>query len=114
MQKVESKVVSITSLLTHTVAHSTRISLRRAQNQQPAHYKEFKSCCQLSKSHQKFDIVLENKVVKKFKLSKSINNKKCTPKMIFLNEGQVSKQDSPNVGKICSKYRFLFIYSNSK
>ena len=49
------------------------------------------SCCQLNKSHQKFDIVLENKVVKKLRLSKIINNKKCAPKMIFLNEGQVNK-----------------------
>ena len=37
--------LSMTSLLTHTVAHSTRPSFRPKTNNQPV----FKSCCQLSK-----------------------------------------------------------------
>ena len=39
----------------------------------------FKSCAQLSKSRQKLDVILENKVVKKFKFSKNVNNDKCVP-----------------------------------
>ena len=43
----------MTSILTHTVAHSTKLSLR-PKNQQPAHLKVFKSCRQLSKSCQEW------------------------------------------------------------
>ena len=48
-------------------------------------YKVFKSCAQLSKTRQKLDVILENKVVLKLKFSKNANNKKCGPKMIFFN-----------------------------
>ena len=52
----------MTSLLTNTVAHSTRPSFMPKANNQP-HKKFFKSCGQLSKSHQTLDVILENKVV---------------------------------------------------
>ena len=54
--------ISMTSLLMHTVAHSTRPSFRPKTNNQPLK-KVFKSCGQLSKSGQKLDVILENKVV---------------------------------------------------
>ena len=34
---------------------------------------------------------LENKVLWKLKLSKNVNNKKCAPKLIFLNEKKLRK-----------------------
>ena len=43
----------------------------------------FKSCAQLSKSRQKLDLILGNKVVQKLKFSKNVNNKKCAPIIIF-------------------------------
>ena len=52
----------MTSLLTHNVAHFTRPSFRPKTNTSPI--KKFLSLeGQLSKSHQKFDVILENKVV---------------------------------------------------
>ena len=36
--------------------------------------------------HQKLDIILENKVVQKLKLEKNVFYKKCSPKLIFLND----------------------------
>ena len=51
--------ISMTLLLTHTVAHSTRPSYRPETNNQPTK----KSCGHLSKSRQKLDVILENKVV---------------------------------------------------
>ena len=53
-----SSRVSMTSLLMHTIEHSTRLFL--AHKQKPAHEKVFKSCSQLSKSRQKMDVILEN------------------------------------------------------
>ena len=35
---------------------------------------------------QKLGIILESKVISKLMLSKHVNNKKCAPKMIFINE----------------------------
>ena len=55
-------LTSMTSLLMHTVAHSTRHSFRPKTNNQPLK-KVFKSCGQLSQSRQKLDVILENKVV---------------------------------------------------
>ena len=40
----------------------------------------------MSKSLQKLDVILGNKVVQKLKFSKNVNNKKCAPKIIFFNE----------------------------
>ena len=65
----------------------------QAQNQQLGPKKVFKSCSQLSKSHQKLDIILENKVVSKLKFSKNVNNKKCAPKLIFFNEKKQKDSD---------------------
>ena len=36
--------------------------------------------------HQKLDIILQNKVVRKLNLEKNVFNKKWSPKLIFLNE----------------------------
>ena len=36
--------------------------------------------------HQKLGIILENEVVQKLKFPKNVNNKKCTPKIIFFAE----------------------------
>ena len=44
------------------------------------------SCIQLSKSRQKLDVILENKVVQTLKLEKNVFYKKWSPKLIFLNE----------------------------
>ena len=52
-------VSSMSSLLTHNVAHSTRHSFRPKTNKQPV----FESCVHLSKSCQKLSVILENKVV---------------------------------------------------
>jgi hypothetical protein len=51
--------------------------------------KVFKSCVQLSKSLQKLDIILENKVVQKLKFPKNVNNKRCAPKIKFFNEKKI-------------------------
>ena len=48
----------------------------------------------LSLSRQKLGSFLENKVLQKLKFSKNANNKKCAPKMIFLNEN--NQKDSDN------------------
>ena len=48
--------------------------------------KVFKSFSQLCKIRQKLGIISENKVVKKLKFSKNIDNKKYAPKLIFFNE----------------------------
>ena len=32
------------------------------------------------------EVIVGNKVVQKLKFSKNVNNKKCTPKIIFFNE----------------------------
>ena len=48
--------------------------------------KVFKSCVQLSKSRQKLDVILENKVVQKVKFPKNVNNKRCALKIKFFNE----------------------------
>ena len=40
---------------------------------------------------QKLGIILENKVLKKLKFSKNVNNKKCTPKLILFNENFFGK-----------------------
>ena len=69
----------MTSLLTHNVAHPTRHSFRPIK-------KFFKSCVQLSKTRQKLDVMLENKVVQKLKFPKNVNNKSCAPKIKFFNE----------------------------
>ena len=45
----------------------------------------------MSKSGQKLDDILENKVVEKLKFSKNVNNKKCAPKIIFFNEKNIRK-----------------------
>ena len=37
-------------------------------------------------SCQKLDMILENKVYQKLKLSKNVNNKKHSPKLIYFNE----------------------------
>ena len=58
----------MTSLLMHTIEHSTRLFL--AHKQKPAHEKVFKSCSQLSKSRHKLDVILENEVVQKVKFQK--------------------------------------------
>ena len=50
----------MTSLLTHNVAHCTRHSFRPKTNNP---LKNFESWVQLSKSRQKLDVILENKVV---------------------------------------------------
>ena len=55
---------SMTQLLMHSVAHSTKPSSRPKTNNQV-----FKSCVQLSKSCKKLDVILENKVIQKLKLS---------------------------------------------
>ena len=57
---------SMTSLLTHNVAHSTRHSLRPKTSNQP---------------------ILENKVVQKLKFQKNVNN--CAPKIKFFNENKI-------------------------
>ena len=44
-------------------------------------------------SHKKLAIILENKVLEKLKLSKHINNKKFSPKMISLNEKKIKNHD---------------------
>ena len=36
--------------------------------------------------HQKWTIILENKVVQKLSLEKNVFNKKCSSKLIFLDE----------------------------
>ena len=36
--------------------------------------------------HQKLGIILETKVVQKLSLEKNVVNKKCSPKLIFLDE----------------------------
>ena len=41
----------------------------------------------MSKTH--IHIFLENEVIKKLMLSNNVNNKKCTPKLIFFNEKQI-------------------------
>ena len=79
----------MTSPLTHNVAHSTRHSFRPKTNNQPK--KVFKSCLQLSKSRQKLDFILENKVVQKLQFPKNVNNKMCAPKIKFFNEKKVRK-----------------------
>ena len=45
----------------------------------------------MSKSRQKLDVILENKVVQKLKLPKNVNNKKCGPKIKFFNEKKFRK-----------------------
>jgi len=77
------KCNSMTSLLTQNVAHSTRHSFRPKTNNQPL--KKFLSLA-LSKSCQKLDVILENKVSQKLKFPKNVNNKKCAPKIILFNE----------------------------
>ena len=47
--------------------------------------KVFESCVQLSKSRQKLDVILENKVVQKLKFPKNVNNTRSTPKIEFFN-----------------------------
>ena len=39
----------------------------------------------------KYDIVLENEVVKKLIILKKFNSKKCVPKLIFFNEKKIEK-----------------------
>ena len=39
----------------------------------------------------KYDIVLENEVVKKLIILKNFNSKKCVPKLIFFNEKTIEK-----------------------
>ena len=45
----------------------------------------------MNKSHQKLDVILENKVVYKLKFSKNVNNKKCDPKIILFNEWKLER-----------------------
>ena len=40
---------------------------------------------------QKLGIILENKVILKLTAAKNVNNKKCAPKLIFINEKNVEK-----------------------
>ena len=40
---------------------------------------------------QKLGIVLENEVIQKLILSKNVNIKKCSPKLIFFNEKKIEK-----------------------
>ena len=42
-------------------------------------------------SCQKLGIILENKVILKLMLSKHVNNKKCVPKFVFINEKKIWK-----------------------
>ena len=58
--------ISMTSLLAHNVAHSTRHSFRPKTKNQPFN----ESFMQLSKSCQKFDIILEKKWFKNWSLQK--------------------------------------------
>ena len=71
-----SMITSMTSFLMQTVAPLKSF---------------FKSCIQLSKSRQKLDVILENKVVQKLKFSENVNNKKHAPKIIFFNEKKIGK-----------------------
>ena len=41
----------------------------------------------MSKSRQKFDVILENKVIQKLKFSKNVNNKKCASKILHFGNG---------------------------
>ena len=75
---------SMTSLLKHSVAHSSSLFFRPKTNNQLI--KKF-----LSKSCQKMDVIFENKVVQKLKFSKNVNIKKYAPKLIFFNEKKIRK-----------------------
>ena len=66
--------------------HSSTLSFRPKTNNQLIKKFLCEYCCQLSKSCQKLDIILENRGVQKLKLTKYVNNKNCAPKMIFFNE----------------------------
>ena len=76
MDEVRSKEIlkycSMTQVLTKTVAHSTRPSFRPKTNNQPV---KKNLGLQLSKSRQKLDAILENKVVSKLKFSNNVNKK---------------------------------------
>ena len=51
---------------------------------------------------------LENNVLGKLKFSKNVNNKKCTPKMIFFNEKKIGKiQIILDIKKLTLKLRKL-------
>ena len=56
--------------------------------------KKSRSCVQLSKSGQKLDIILENEVLRKYNLTKNVNNKKSVPTMIFIYEKQIQKDSN--------------------
>ena len=40
---------------------------------------------------QKLNIILGSKVIQKLMLSKNVNNEKCAPKLIFINEKKIEK-----------------------
>ena len=73
----------MTSLSMHNAAHS---SFRPKTNNQPL--KKFLSLAfdQLSKSCQKLDVTIENKVVLKVKFSKNVVNEKGAPTIRFFNK----------------------------
>ena len=58
-------------------------------------------------SRQKLGSFLENKVLPKLKFSKNANNKKCAPKMIFLNENNQKDSDKFRHRKSTLKVRKL-------
>ena len=76
----------MTQLLTHILS-----SLPLVPKPTTSPLKSFKYCDQLSKSCQKLGVILENKVVQKLKFPKSVNNKRCTPKIKFFNEKKFRK-----------------------
>ena len=75
----------MTSRLMHNVTHFTRPSFRPKTNNQPIK-KVLSLKGHLSKSSQKLDAILENKVVFKLKLSKNVNNKLCAPRFMFFDK----------------------------
>ena len=56
---------------------------------------------------QKLGSFLENKVLQKLKFSKNVNNKKCTPRMVFLIEKKLKNWDNSRHRKLTLKVRKL-------
>ena len=66
----------------------------------------------MSKSHQKLDVILENKVIQIANFSKNVHNKKCAPKIIFFNRKEIERFGSFLLQKIDFESQNFAIFDN--
>ena len=70
----------------NTIAQLSSVVNKQGQRSMKTAIKNFRPIVHFSNKGQKLGIILENKGFQNLKLQKNAQNKKCAPKLIFLNE----------------------------